>query len=144
MAESRRETKGQTMADTTGQTAPWTVKAMPVHIREKAVKYARMDGVTVAEWLTRAVETQANRQDGNQIIPPGVPQAPAPSALDLGTVAVALQAMAAAAGAGLPVAKAAAREAVAVMRLQMRFARGLPARQTRLKIGQTMSQDGED
>jgi hypothetical protein len=42
--------------------APWTIKAVPVHIREKAVRYARMDGITMAEWLAKAVETEASRQ----------------------------------------------------------------------------------
>src|SRR3954451_6969061 len=41
---------GQTMADQ-DPAAPWTIKAVPVHIREKAVRYARMDGCTMAEWL---------------------------------------------------------------------------------------------
>jgi hypothetical protein len=53
--------------------APWTIKAVPVAVREKAVRYARMDGCTMAEWLTKAVETQAAKQDANQVIPPGKP-----------------------------------------------------------------------
>jgi hypothetical protein len=128
-------------------TAPWTIKSVPVHIREKAVRYARMDGTTMAEWLAKAVETQAARQDGNQVIPPVKPrptQAPAPmAATDLGEVAAALSAMAAAATAGLPVSKTAARDVVNLIRSHVRAGRGLPDRQTRRLAGQTISQDGE-
>src|SRR3954447_19541004 len=93
------------------QTAPWTIKAVPVLVREKAVRYARMDGCTMAEWLAKAVETQATQQDGNQLIPPGKPeQVPTTPSIDLGDAASALQAIAAAAAAGLPVGKAATRE----------------------------------
>jgi len=132
------------MADDIPTAAPWTIKAVPVHVREKAVRYARMDGVTVAEWLARAVETEANRQDGNQIIPPARATLPTPPALDLGTVAAALSAMAQAQAAGLPVSKAAGRETVALIREHVRVGRGLPARQTTRKIGQTISQDIEE
>ena len=75
--------------------APWTIKAVPVQVREKAVRYARMEGCTMAEWLTKAVETQADRQDGNQVIPPGKPEAPPlpSSSVDLKDAAAALQAL---------------------------------------------------
>ena len=75
------------MADQPEPAAPWTVKAVPVRVREKAVRYAKMDGVTMAEWLGRAVDTEANRQDGNQVIPPGNPPPASPplATLELGT-----------------------------------------------------------
>src|SRR3954467_7703423 len=120
--------------------APWTIKAVPVPIREKAVRYARMEGVTMAEWLTKAVETQAERQEGNQVIPPGQPEPVSlpSSTVHLGEAAAALQAMATAASAGLPVSKAAVRDTVGLIRDQVRVGRGLPPRQTRRHIGQTM------
>jgi hypothetical protein len=127
------------------QAAPWTIKAVPVHIREKAVRYARMDGCSVSQWLAKAVETQAGRQDGNQVIPPGKPEPAAlPSSVDLSAAASALQSMAAAAAAGLPVSKAAARDTVALIREHIRVGRGLPPRQTRLQIGQTFSRRHEE
>src|SRR3954468_3125360 len=120
--------------------APWTIKAVPVHIREKAVRYARMDGCTMAEWLAKAVETQANQKEGNLVMPTGKPDQRAPSpSVDLADAAAALQALASAASAGLPVSKAATRDTVALIRDHMRVGRGLPPRQTRLKIGQTFS-----
>jgi hypothetical protein len=120
--------------------APWTIKAVPVQVREKAVRYARMEGCTMAEWLTKAVETQADRQDGNQVILPGKPEpTPLPSpTVDLKDAAAALQALAQAASAGLPVSKVAAREAVSLIRAHIRVGQGLPSRQTRRQIGQTM------
>src|SRR3954447_26090145 len=119
---------------------PWTIKAVPVQVREKAVRYARMEGCTMAEWLTKAVETQADRQDGNQVLLPGKPEpTPLPSpTVDLGEAAAALQALAQAASAGLPVSKAAAREAVSLIRAHIRVGQGLPPRQTRRQIGQTI------
>lgn len=131
------------MANESDQTAPWTIKAVPVAVREKAVRYARMDGVTMAEWLTRAVQTEANRQDGDAVIGPRDAAPPPALSVDLGGVAAVLQAMAAAAAAGLPVTKVAVRETVTLVRDQVRAARGLPARQTRRAIGQTVSVDQE-
>jgi hypothetical protein len=125
--------------------APWTIKAVPVAVREKAVRYARMDGCTMAEWLTKAVETQANRQEGNQVIPPDKPeQTPlvVPS-VGLGEAAAALQSLAQAAAAGLPVTKTAARETVALIRAHIRVGRGLPPRQTRRQNGQTLHLEHE-
>ena len=125
--------------------SPWTIKAVPVAVREQAVRYARMDGCTMAEWLTKAVETQARLQEANQVIPPGKPsETPLPSpTIELGEAAEALKAMAAAASAGLPVTKAAVRDTVALIREQVRVCRGLPARQTRGQIGQTMKLEHE-
>lgn len=140
------------MANDTNDTAPWTIKAVPINVREKAVRHARMDGVTVAEWLARAVETQANRRDGNVVIAPRKPEASLESALaaiDQGfKVAAMLQAMAAVQSSGLPVSKAAARDTVRLLRSRVREAGGLPALksrqtggQTRRQIGQTIRQD---
>lgn len=145
-ARQTQRQNGQTMAD---DTAPWTVKSVPVAVREKAVRYARMDGSTMAEWLTKAVETQAAKQDGTQVIPPDKLEPTQANGELVGTVALgeaaaALQAMAAAATAGLPISKAATRDVVAAIRSQVRVSRGLPARQTRLKIGQTISSEQGD
>jgi len=119
--------------------APW-IKAVPVPVREKAVRYARMDDCTMAEWLAKAVETQANQQDENRVIPPGKPdERSVARSVALGGAAGVLQALATAAAAGLPVSKAATRETVALIRDHIRVGRGLPPRQTRLKIGQTRS-----
>ncbi|HZI75802.1 MAG TPA: hypothetical protein VFD73_17620 [Gemmatimonadales bacterium] len=109
------------------------------------VRYARMEGVTMAEWLTKAVETEAQKQEGNQVIPPGRPREtslPSPT-IELHDAASALQAVAVAAQAGLPVTKAAVRDTVGLIREQVRVCRGLPMRQTSRPIGQTRRLDHE-
>lgn len=101
----------------------------------------------MAEWLTRAVETEANRQDGNVVIPPPKPEASLESclaAIDQGfKMAGMLQAMAAAQTAGLPVSKAAARDTVRAIRARVRAAEGLPPLKPRQTNGQTTRQIGQ-
>jgi len=99
----------------------------------------------MAEWLAKAVEAQVEKQEGNQVYPPGKPRKtalPAP-ATELSEVASALQAMAAAASAGLPVTKAAVRDTVGLIREQVRVGPGLPGGQTRRRIGQTRQLEHE-
>jgi hypothetical protein len=67
------------------------------------------------------VETEANRQDGNLVLPPGKPdQVSPPPSVAITDAALALQAMAAAASAGLPVSKATTRDTVALIREHIR------------------------
>ena len=40
------------------ESAPWQIKSMPIGTREKAVRYAKMRGETMAEWMARAVDTK--------------------------------------------------------------------------------------
>ena len=132
------------MADEADSHAPWTIKAVPVATREKAIRHARMDGVTVGVWLARAVDTQADRQDAIEVIPPGRPDRetgkPEAPTVSLADAAAALQALAAAATAGLPVHHAVVTATTTMIRRHMRVRRGLPAGQTQRKIGQTISQ----
>ncbi len=116
--------------------APWTIKAVSVETRKLAVKSAAQQGVTMAEWLDRAVQGQAERDRGNQLIPPGqsgqdvarfAPVQPPDETgkLDLAGLADALRAVATVAGAAeMPVPKSLAREASALLRQQIREARG--------------------
>lgn len=116
--------------------APWTIKAVSVETRKLAVKSAAQQGVTMAEWLDRAVRGQAERDRGNQLIPPGqsgqdvawfAPVQPPDGTgkLDLAGLADALRAVATVAGAAeMPVPKSLAREASALLRQQIREARG--------------------
>jgi hypothetical protein len=129
---------------------PWTIKGVDPRIRERGLRYAKIDGTPMGEWLGRAIENHANMQDRNQVLPPDQPVRPepktdrpgpfatsAPSLDYLGDVAAALQALAAAAGAGLPVSKGAVRDMVRLMQVQARAARGLPDSRTRRSFGQT-------
>jgi hypothetical protein len=122
--------------------ANWTIKAVPVGTRLKAVRCAQAADQTVGEWIAEAVERMAHQQ-ANMVLPPAEPpgrDAPAPSPwIDLPGLAAALQATAAlAAAAGMPPPRGLAREASATLRQYMRAARGLPDRQTNAARRQTV------
>lgn len=51
--------------------APWTIKSVRVGLRDDAVRAARAQGVTMGEWMERAVPRQAAADRGNQVMPPG-------------------------------------------------------------------------
>lgn len=122
--------------------APWTIKSVRIETRKLAVASAAKEGVAMAEWLDRAVRHQAEFDKGNQVIPPRQPgqavarfapvQPPDQTgkpAVDLAGLADALRAVATVAGAAdMPVPKALAREASALLRQQIREARGLPGK----------------
>lgn len=122
--------------------APWTIKSVSVETRKLAVASAAKEGVTMGEWLDRAVRNQASLDRGNQVIPPGQtgksvtrfapvqpPDEMGKPPMDLAGLADALRAVATIAGAAdMPVPKALAREASALLRQQIRAARGLPGK----------------
>ncbi len=53
-----------------GDKASWTIKSVPVETRKLAVACAARQGVTMSEWLARAVRNQANLEAGDRILPP--------------------------------------------------------------------------
>lgn len=122
--------------------APWTIKGMPIEVRQKAVKAANAQDQTVAAWMTEAVNRLANQQAGNQVIPPGKPERPhaALPEIDLAgfAQAVAATVQAIQAAGGTP-PKALGREAAATLRVHMRAARGLLPRA--VNLGQTTPSD---
>jgi hypothetical protein len=125
------------------ETATWTIKNMPIAARRKAIDAANRQDQRMAEWLSHAIDRLADQQGGTQILPPApaVP-ASAPASeipdIDLPGLAQAIQAtVEASVAAGRKPPAGLAREAAATLRLYMRAARGLPARQTRQTDGQT-------
>jgi hypothetical protein len=119
---------------------PWTLKSVPPHVREKLLRYAKMANLTAAEWLEKATDTEAARQDGDRVLPPvrhgqteAVPQA------DLAVLAQSLRAMAEAAVAISSVSKGAARDVAALVRDQARSARGVAPVGPRRLSGQTIA-----
>ena len=50
--------------------ASWTIKSVPVETRKLAVACAAKQGQTMAEWLAKAVRTQANLEEGERVLPP--------------------------------------------------------------------------
>lgn len=127
-------------------TAPWTIKSVPIEIRQKAVKAANAQGQTMAQWLADAVNRLADQQANNAIIPPSKPPAPMPlPEIDLAGLGSALQAVTAAYQASCTVMpKSLGREAATTLRRYLRAVRGLPERQTggqtKRQIGQTVRQ----
>lgn len=128
------------------EASPWTVKSMPVAIRQKALKAANAADQTMAEWLVDAVNLLADRQSNNQIMPPesGKPTVkPELPEFDLQGFAQAVNSAVAAmvAGGGKPPLSL-GRDAVATVRHYARAARGLQPRQTksptRYPNGQTL------
>src|SRR3954453_17085658 len=45
-------------SETTDRVKPWTVKAIPPEERNAAIAAAEGEGLTIGEWLTRAIRTQ--------------------------------------------------------------------------------------
>jgi hypothetical protein len=140
--------------------AAWTIKAVPVETRKLAVACATKTGEHMAQWIERAVRNQAQLEAGDRVLPPltapargralAVANGPAPLVppLDLAGLSdllTATQAMAAAAG--VPIPGATAKHALALVRDQLRTARGLPVsprKQTRAENGQTISLEQDD
>lgn len=126
------------------ETAPWTIKSVPVETRQMAVRAAQAQDQTMGEWIAVAVERMANQQATNLVLPPGE-QSHAPivsweptSALDLAGIAAAIQAtLAAAQAASSEPPKGLAREAATTIRAYLRAARGLPPRKTTQRNRQT-------
>ncbi len=123
--------------------ASWTIKSVPVEIRQKAGKAANAQGQTMAQWLGDAVNRLADQQANNAVLPPdAAPRTVALPSVDLAGLAAALTATVGAyAAAGRAPPLALGREASATLRRYMRGVRGLPDRQTdgqtRRLIGQT-------
>src|SRR3569832_1698623 len=44
--------------DTTDRVKPWTIKGIPPEERNAAIAAAEREGLTIGEWLTRAIRTQ--------------------------------------------------------------------------------------
>jgi len=122
--------------------APWTVKSVPVETRKLAVSCATKTGETMAEWLARAVRNQANLETGERVIPPKPEKVVAPAIARedmaaLVSLMTAVQSMAAAPSDQIP--SSVVRQAVGMLRDQLRLARGKTLRQTSTKNWQTIN-----
>lgn len=116
----------------------WTVRGVPKGYREAAAKAADRRKITVGAFLCAAVDREMRAErEPIDLIPPRGKMADTPGLTresDIGSAMMtigALKAMAEAQAAGLPVSKAAARDAVRVVRAQVRIAGGLPVLKVR-------------
>lgn len=129
--------------------ASWTIKAVPIETRRKALKAANFKGLTVGRWLIQAVDRQADLEAANEVIPPGKPERPEPPTLpdiDLAGMAAAISAtLAAYQAAGDEPPKALALNASATLNRYLRAARWLSPSKGRpvAKIGQTRPLNGQ-
>jgi hypothetical protein len=119
------------------ETAPMTIKAVPIAARKRAVEAAGRQDETMGEWMTRAITRQAEMEAGNAVLPPAIRQPgpepdPAPPPLDLAGLGAALGAITGAyQAAGHKPPLALAREAKGLLEDHIRCLRGKPPRRQR-------------
>lgn len=129
------------------ETTTVTIKAMPTASWERAKVAAKRQGENQGSWVARACDQLAEREAGERLILPGErrsapvePSLPGP-VIPPETLLALMQAAHATASAGVP--KDVQRHAFALLRTQLRAARGLPPlaprkpRQTLIESGQT-------
>src|SRR3954463_1980478 len=56
-------------SETTDRVKPWTVKGIPPEERNAAIAAADREGLTIGEWLTRAVRTQVQADHRSDRLP---------------------------------------------------------------------------
>jgi hypothetical protein len=143
--------------DEPDEKAGMTVKAMPTRARQRALKAAAKQGQSMAEWLTRAIDQLADREEGaRETFPdemgnrgnlPAVPTPPAVVMIPPGFLAEITEAMRAAqavsAAGGVPVPKVVARHAFTILADHLRTVRGMPPVKPRRRGGETKRETGE-
>src|SRR3954465_4440714 len=55
--------------ETTDRAKPWTVKGIPPEERNAAIAAAEREGLTIGEWLTRAIRTQVQTDHRSDRLP---------------------------------------------------------------------------
>jgi hypothetical protein len=55
--------------ETTDRVKPWTVKGIPPEERNAAIAAAEREGLTIGEWLTRAIRTQVQADHRSDRLP---------------------------------------------------------------------------
>src|SRR3954447_20599317 len=68
-------------SETTDRVKPWTVKAIPPEERNAAIAAAEREGLTIGEWLTRAIRTQVQADHRSDRLPVAL-DPPLPSKVD--------------------------------------------------------------
>src|SRR3954452_23580560 len=67
--------------DTTDRVKPWTIKAIRPEERNAAIAAAEREGLTIGEWLTRAIRTQVQADHRSDRLPVAL-DPPLPSKAD--------------------------------------------------------------
>ncbi len=103
---------------------PWTIKAISKAARDVATDAARRDGLTVGQWLEKAIIGYLDA--GSPVV---VVSSSPPAPVDLVGLAAAMQAMKdVSAAAGVQVPPQLAKDSQAAVRVALRQAKGLPPR----------------
>jgi hypothetical protein len=126
--------------------APWTIKSVPIEVRQRAVKAAHAQGQTMAQWLTDAVNRLADQQERNEVLEPHkAPLQPlSPDGLAMLMQSVGTMAQGVAALAGVKRApKAEIKRAVALVDEHVRMAMGQPPRPSRQFVGKPSGQTSD-
>ena len=55
--------------ETTDRVKPWTIKGIPPEERNAAIAAAEREGLTIGEWLTRAIRTQVQADHRSDRLP---------------------------------------------------------------------------
>jgi hypothetical protein len=115
----------------------FSIKAFPVEARKLALACAARAGLTMAEWMDRAVHSQARLEAGENVLPPDRGFA-APAAIsqpvpgDLAGLLIMMQvAQVAAQASGKPMGKTIAQRYYGLVDDRVRAAAGLPPRTPR-------------
>jgi hypothetical protein len=144
-----RQWDGRHMADSEADDRV-TVRGVPKQTREAWTASAKRAGISLGEWFCQAVDLklQAERKPMDLLRladrAADMPSRPRTADNESAMMAIgALQALAAAKTAGLDVSKAAARDAVRVVRAQVRQAGGLAPLKPRKRIGRTTNGEQE-
>ena len=112
--------KGLSETDPVDSVGPWTIRAVAKTARDAATNAARREGLTVGQWLERRI---AEWEDAGS---PVVVSRP-PPAVNLGELAQVMEAARALAGAtAVSVPPQLAKDALSLVRLAIRQAKGLP------------------
>src|SRR3954452_9118370 len=56
-------------AEAAGRVEPWTIKGIPPEERNAAIAAADREGLTIGEWLTRAIRTQVQTDHRSDRLP---------------------------------------------------------------------------
>src|ERR687885_2443604 len=66
--------------ENTAQVKPWTVKGIPPEERNAAIAAAEREGLTIGEWLTRAIRLQVQADRKSDRVPVVMEEAVRPTA----------------------------------------------------------------
>src|SRR3954449_112188 len=128
--------------DTTDRVKPWTIKGIPPEERNAAIAAAEREGLTIGEWLTRAIRTQVQADHRSDRLPV-VTEIPASVTADRQSDLADLERLVSlseklAAANGQPIPETITRATYSLMREHLRSLKASQTSQGRSLTGDTM------